>query len=621
VCVSIKVDREERVDIDNLYMTVAQMLTGSGGWPLTIFLTPEKNPFFAATYIPKLSRFGQIGMLELIPRIKHLWETQRDQILHTAEKISTSVQRAVEIHPGSELTEETINLAYQQLTSRFDQMFGGFGKAPKFPTAHNLLFLLRYWKQTNDKHALEIVEKTLQAMRRGGIYDHIGFGFHRYSTDSQWLVPHFEKMLYDQAMMAMVYTEAYQATGKDAYRQTVHEIFTYLLRDMTAPEGGFYSAEDADSEGEEGKFYLWTDDEIRNALPYDQAELVLNVFNVKKEGNFMDQATRQRTGSNILHVTTVEKDLNSQMKESKSEQQSTLSSALQTLFTHRMKRVHPFKDDKILTSWNGLMIAALAKGARVFNEPTYCQAAKKAVDFILGKLRTSTGRLLHRYREGDAAIPGFLDDYAYLIWGLIEVYQTTFEVKYLQIALNLNAHLIEHFWDGENGGFFYTADDGEALLVRQKTIYDGAIPSGNSVASLNLLRLGRIMANAEFEQRAVKIGRAFALNVTQAPSAHTFLMGAVSFGIGPSYEIIIVGDSKATDTDAMLKTIWKEFIPNKVVILRPTDDESSKIVQLAKYTQAMNSTDGKATAYVCLNYQCQLPTTDINQFRNLLKMN
>jgi uncharacterized protein YyaL (SSP411 family) len=309
------------------------------------------------------------------------------------------------------------------------------------------------------------------------------------------------------------------------------------------------------------------------------------------------------------------------MKESLSEQQATLSSALQTLFTHRRKRVHPFKDDKILTSWNGLVIAALAKGARVFTEPTYRQAAKKAVDFILGKLRTSTGRLLHRYREGDAAIPGFLDDYAYLIWGLIEVYHTTFEVKYLQIALNLNADLIEHFWDRENGGFFYTADDGEALLVRQKTIYDGAIPSGNSVASLNLLRLGRIIANAEFEQQAVKLGRAFARKVTQTPSAHTFLMGAVSFGIGPSYEIIIVGDSRAKDTDAMLNTIWKEFIPNKVVILRPTDDESPKIVQLATYTQAMNSIDGKATAYVCLNYQCQLPTTDINQFRNLLKNN
>ena len=620
VFVSIKVDREERVDIDNLYMAVSQMMTGSGGWPLNIILTPDKKPFFTATYIPKVSQFGQIGMLELIPHIKEIWETQRDKIYRSADEITTAIQQTTQIPSGKELDEGTINLAYKQLSKRFDQQYGGFGNAPKFPIAHDLLFLLRYWKHTNDKKALEMVEKTLQALRSGGIYDHVGFGFHRYSTDSQWLVPHFEKMLYDQAMLAMTYTEAYQATGKEEYKKTVQEIFTYILRDMTAPEGGFFSAEDADSEGEEGKFYIWTEDEIKDVLTSEQAEFILQVFNIKKNGNFIKQETKKRTRANILHLKTVEKKPTPELYGSKHEFKTILSTTLQTLFTYRKKRIHPFKDDKILTDWNGLMIAALALGARIFNEPKYVKAAKRSLEFIFKELRTSNGRLLHRYRDNQADIPAFIDDYAFLIWGLIEVYQTTFEVKYLQMALNLNDDLIEHFWDKDNGGFFFTADDGEKLLGRRKKIYDGTIPSGNSVATLNLLRLGRFIANSNFKKKAVEIGYAFGVNVEQAPSAHTFLMISVFFEIGPSYEVVIAGNSTAKDTEEMLKNIWKKFIPSKVVILRPTEVERPEIVTLATFTQFMKKINGKATAYICLNYACERPTTDIRKMLELLNV-
>ncbi|TKJ45155.1 thioredoxin domain-containing protein, partial [Candidatus Aerophobetes bacterium Ae_b3b] len=444
VFVSIKVDREERPDIDNVYMMVCQMITGSGGWPLTIIMTPDQKPFFAATYIPKERRFGRMGMLELIPRIKELWTTRRDEVLSSANEITAALQQVSQDAPGEELDETTLDLAYEQLAKRFDEQHGGFGGAPKFPTPHNFLFLLRYWKRTNTERALQMVEKTLQAMRRGGIYDHIGFGFHRYSTDSHWFVPHFEKMLYDQATLAIVYTEAYQATGKEEYAQTAREIFTYVLRDMTAPEGGFYAAEDAESEGEEGKFYLWTEEEIRQVLGSEEAALIVKIFNIEEGGNFIEQVTGRRTARNVLHLTKSVKELASELKMSDYDLQKRLQAMRQKLFTYREKRIHPHRDDKILTDWNGLMIAAFAKGARVFDEPRYAEAARGAVDFILKNMCTSDGELLHRYRDEQAALPAQVDDYAFLIWGMLELYETIFEVRYLQIALDLNRDLIEH---------------------------------------------------------------------------------------------------------------------------------------------------------------------------------
>jgi len=616
--VSVKVDREERPDIDSVYMTVCQAMTGNGGWPLTIIMTPNKEPFFTATYIPKEIKFGRVGMLTLIPRIKELWSTRQAEVLSSATQIAASLQNTAPGAPGDSLNEPLLHLAYKQLLERFDGHHGGFGSAPKFPTPHNLLFLLRYWKRTGNEKALNMVEKTLQSMRRGGIYDHVGFGFHRYSTDSRWLVPHFEKMLYDQALLAIAYTEAYQATKKAEYARTAHEIFTYVMRDMTSPEGVFYSAEDADSEGEEGKFYLWTNDEIQKVLSYERTDLAVRLFNITADGNFADEVTGRKTGRNILHLTRSIEKLASHLNMSVPDLRARIEEIQEELFTYREKRIHPHKDDKILTNWNGLMIAALAKGAQVFDEPRYASAARRATDFILKNVRTSQGRLLHRYRDGEAALVAHVDDYAFLIYGLLELYEATFEVYYLETALRLTEDLVRHFWDHENGGFYFTADDGERLLVRQKEIYDGAVPSGNSVAMLNLLRLGRITASADFEEKAARIGRVFYGNVSQLPSAYTQLMASADFAIGPSYEVVIAGDLQADDTRQMLDAIRGIFVPNKIVILHPSDQKPSLIDDIVPFIKDHSSIDGKATAYVCLDYNCQLPTKDIGSMLELL---
>jgi len=618
--VSIKVDREERPDIDNVYMSACQVMTGSGGWPLSIIITPDKKPFFAATYIPREGRFGLIGMMELIPHIRELWATRRGEALSLSNEIATVLQQTPQDTTGEKLDEATLEFTYEQLAKRFDGQYAGFSGAPKFPTPHNLLFLLRYWKRGGNKAALDMVEKTLQAMRRGGIYDHVGFGFHRYSTDSQWLVPHFEKMLYDQAMLAMAYTEAYQATGKEDYGKTAREIFTYVLRDMTALEGGFCSAEDADSEGEEGKFYLWTQEEVRQALGNEEANFVAKVFNIEKDGNFAEQATGRRSGVNILHLRKALGELASDLNLSQQDLQAHLELIRQKLFAYREKRVHPMKDDKILTDWNGLMIAALAKGAQAFDEPEYAEAACRAADFILGDMRKPDGRLLHRYRDGQAGVEANLDDYAFLVWGLIELYEAIFDARHLEVALELTSDMVRHFWDEDGGGLYLTPDDGESLFVRKKEIYDGAIPSGNSVAMLNLLRLGRMTATSALEEKAARIGSAFSGSVKQSPSAHTQLMVALDFGIGPCYEVVIAGKAQAEDTKAMVKALRTRFLPNKVVLLNPDERESPEIAKLAEFTKNQSSIEGKATAYVCLNYNCKLPTTDIGKMLELLNV-
>lgn len=624
--VSIKVDREERPDLDNIYMTICQMLTGHGGWPLTIIMTPDNKPFFAGTYFPKESRFGRMGMLELAPLVKQIWETRCDEVLGSADKIIDALRGESRSSEGGQgLDRSTLELAYKQLSDRFDSVHGGFGSSPKFPTAHNFLFLLHYWKRgltgltDGGDNALSMVEKSLEAMRLGGVYDHIGFGFHRYSTDPEWLVPHFEKMLYDQALLAIAYVEAYQATGKEIYKNTAREIFTYVLRDMTSPEGGFYSAEDADSEGEEGKFYLWTEEEILEILGQEEGGLFIQIFNVRKGGNFSEETTGEKTGGNILHLRTPMTKVAFFLNVPEQELEERIESARAKLFSVRENRVHPYKDDKILADWNGLMIAALAKAGQAFDEPEYVEAAKRASDFVLHKMRGENGRLLHRYREGGAGIQGNLDDYVFLIWGLIELYEAAFDVSYLKTALDLNEDLVNHFWDDEGGGFYFAPDDGEKLLVRRKEIYDGALPSGNAVAMLNLLRLGRMTANSGLEQKAARILIAFSSRIKQTPLAYTQLMVALDFAVGPSYEIVIVGDPRADDTKAMLKALRSRFIPNKVMLLRPVEEESPAIVGIAKFTEDQRSLDGKATAYVCRNYVCELPTTDINGMLELLR--
>ncbi|MDO8725810.1 MAG: thioredoxin domain-containing protein [Candidatus Methanoperedens sp.] len=612
VFVSIKIDREERPDIDGIYMKICQAMTGSGGWPLNIILTPDKKPFFAATYLPKKSKFGRQGMMEIIPQIRDIWKMNKDRAEALAAEVISSLKD--EQKAGEELKEDVLNVAYEQLLGAFDEQYGGFGGAPKFPTPHNLMFLLRNWKRTGDIMALRMVERTLLALSMGGIYDHVGSGFHRYSTDAGWIVPHFEKMLYDQALLAMAYTEAYQATGNDEFKRTAREIFTYVLRDMTSPEGGFYSAEDADSEGVEGRFYVWAEEEIDSILGED-SELMKKVFGIDKHGNFREKGSS--SGKNILHLSKTLPELEADLKLSAQEILRRMSDAKQKLFAARENRVHPGKDDKILADWNGLMIAALAKGASTFNKPEYADAACRAADFILSRMRGKDGRLFHRYREGEADVMSFLDDHAFLTWGLIELYEATFKVSYLNAALEITQKMIEHFWDKEKHGLYFTADDGEELIFRKKEIYDGALPSGNSVAMLNLSRLGRMTANMEFEEKAAQIGRAFSGTIWQMPMVYTQMMVALDFALGPTSEVVIAGEAGAEDTKAMLAALRREFMPGKVVILRTVED--TEIIGIAEYARDLKSIEGRATAYVCRNYSCQLPVTDAGKMMELLR--
>ncbi|MBD3189828.1 MAG: DUF255 domain-containing protein [Candidatus Heimdallarchaeota archaeon] len=615
--VSIKVDREERPDIDNIYMSICQMLTGSGGWPLTIIMTPTKKPFFAGTYFPKKSQYGRPGLLELIPSIQDFWERRREEVLESANEIIERLQD-ISKNENGEPEEELLDNTYKELNLFFDEQFGGFNGAPKFPTAHKLLFLLRYWKRTGKDRALRIVETTLQNMYQGGLFDHIGFGFHRYATDYRWLLPHFEKMLYDQALLALIYLETYQATQKDKYRTITEKIFTYVLRDMTDIKGGFYSAEDADSEGEEGKYYVWTEQEINQLLSKEEAELAIKIFSIEKDGNYREEATRKKTGKNILHLKKSLAKYSEELQLSEKKLLNRVETIRKKLFQERGKRVRPHKDDKILTDWNGLMIASLAKAGRVLQKEEYVNAAKKAADFIFSHLQGENGRLLHRYREGEAKIPANINDYSFFIWSLIELYETTFEASYLKEALRLNSDLFSHFWDKDHGGFYFTPDDGEKLLVRNKEVYDGAIPSGNSVALLNLLRFGRITGNPEIEEQAIKLAQVFYPTIKQKPSAYTMFVTALGFYFGPTYEVIVVGDRKGEDTQKLLEAIRTKFIPNKIVLLYPILEERAEILQITDLVEFKSMKNNKATVYVCKNRVCKFPTNDVNKMLNLL---
>ena len=610
--ISVKVDREERPDIDDVYMTVTQALTGSGGWPMTVVMTSDKKPFFAGTYFPKSGKFGRPGMMELIPALANVWKNERHKVLTQAQQIINALGKYGKNPPGENLTKAELNSAFDMFSTRFDKDHGGFGTAPKFPVPHSLSFLLRYWKRTGEAHALTMASETLKAMRSGGIYDHIGYGFHRYSTDTEWLLPHFEKMLYDQALLAIAYIEAFQATSDEEFADVAREIFTYVLRDMTSENGGFYSAEDADSEGEEGKFYIWKPKEIREILGKDDGDLFIHVYNVKKGGNFRDQSTGEKTGDSIPHLQKPLQVLAKDLKMPLETLEARLEKMRTKLFDEREKRIHPLKDDKILTDWNGLMIAALAKAGEVLEESKYVAAAKKAADFVLNHLRSKDGRLLKRYRRGKAGLPAHLDDYAFFVWGLIDLYEATFDDHYLNQAIELTDTMIKHFWDNKNGGFFMTADDGEKLLIRSKTVYDGAIPSGNSVAALNTIRLARMTGNADYETRCHQTLRAFSGSVGSHPAGHAQLLIVLDFAVGPAYEVVICGEKGSRNVNEMLSAIHRNFIPNKVLLFKNDSLTPPPITQIAPFTKAMKSIDDKgATVYVCENFTCKLPTTDI----------
>ena len=509
--VSIKVDREERPDVDHIYMQVCQILTGSGGWPLTIVMTPAGRPFYAATYLPPYSQGGMTGLMDLLPRLAGLWKEERDKVLQAGQEISQWVQKAAQADTSGQLTEEALHQAFRNLARTFDKEFGGFGSAPKFPTPTNLLFLLRYHQRYKNHQALAMAEKTLLSMYQGGIYDHIGFGFARYSTDRRWLVPHFEKMLYDNALLAIAYLEAFQVTGQEFYRQVAEDIFTYVLRDMTSSQGGFYSAEDADSEGEEGRYYVWEREEVVSILGPAAARFG-EVYDITAAGNF--------EGRNIPNLIGQSNSL---------EARTLFAEERGRLLAAREKRSKPFKDDKILTGWNGLMIAALGRGGRVLANSRYLAAAQKAADFVLTNLRRGDGRLLARYRDGEAHFNGYAADYAYLIWGLLELYEAGQEPRYLKAAEELNQQLLKLFWDPERGGLFFYGADSEPLLVRPKESYDSVMPSDNAVAAWNFLRLGRLASDPALVERGGTQINSFAGSISASPGAHSFWLQAFMY--------------------------------------------------------------------------------------------
>jgi len=616
--VNVKVDREERPDIDQVYMTVCQMLTGSGGWPLTILMTPDKEPFFAGTYFPRESRYGRIGMIDLIPKVQAIWTSEREKLLESAEQITARLASVSQPRESGAADPNLPERAYRELAGRYDATHGGFGSAPKFPSPHNLVLLARYSAMRGQPFALKMVDHTLREMRKGGIFDQVGFGFHRYSTDTEWLVPHFEKMLYDQAMLILASTEAHQAGGTIDHRRTVTEIVTYVLRDMTSPEGGFFSAEDADSEGEEGTFYLWSLDQLESTLGKDDAAFAASVWNATADGNFAEEASGEKMGTNILHRDDDDPAIATRMELESDAFAARIEGIRTGLFEDRENRIHPLKDDKVLADWNGLMAAALAKAGRVFSEPSYIDAAGKSVGFVLGSMRDDKGRLHHRWRDGELTVPAFLDDHVFMIFANLELYDATLEPEYLEQALDLQATTDGLFWDEENGGYFFSPTDGEELLVRQKEIYDGAIPSGNSVAAMNLLRLARLTGRTDLADRADTIFKVFAADSARGASAHSHLADAMLFASSPSLEIVIAGQVGTDDTKALLTELRSFYLPQAVTLLVPPGDNGDKIRELAPFTEHHAPIEGKAAAYVCRDYACKMPVTDPAELAKLL---
>ena len=608
--ICIKVDREERPDIDAVYMAACQMITGSGGWPLTIFMTPDKKPFFAATYLPKHTRFGRAGVIELCQQVKDVWRSQNEKVTSSAENISSHLSRAFTFTTADNPDLALLDRAYSDIEQSFDSRFGGFETAPKFPTPHRLLFLLRSHHRSGNQRALEMVEKTLTEMRLGGIWDHVGFGMHRYSTDQQWLLPHFEKMLYDQALVALPYLETYQITKNPFYARTAREIFTYVLRDMQSDRGGFFSAEDADSEGEEGKFYVWSENEIRQVLGSDDAAIWIRALNISKDGNFHDEAGGTKTGANILHLKRHPDEVARQVGIEPEEFQHQWEEVRAKLFRERKARVHPLKDDKILTDWNGLMMAALSRGGRVLEDRVYVRAAAKASEFILETMRDDDGRLRHRYRDGEVAVPGQAADYSFFIFGLLELYQATFDPSCLENALALQRQMLADFWDAENGGFYSTAASSRDLPVRPKELYDGALPSANSVALYNMLCLARFTGDAQWDQYAQSLVQAFSGTVRNHPSAFAFLLVGLDFALNPGQEVVITGEAEAPDTMEMLQALNANFAPNKITLVK-TENNAQHLAGIAGYTDGLQVAQGKATAHICRGTACKESTTDV----------
>jgi uncharacterized protein YyaL (SSP411 family) len=623
--INIKVDREERPDVDRLYMTFVQATTGSGGWPLSVFLTPDLKPFFGGTYFPPQDAYGRIGFPALLQRIADAWNNDRKNVLESGDSVIAALQRYASLDsrstPGASDWNDITASCAQHYKSSFDARWGGFGEAPKFPRPVTHDFLHRYALQNDDRDALEMSRRTLVAMANGGMNDQLGGGFHRYSVDEQWIVSHFEKMLYDQAQLVISYLEMYQLTRDEFFADVARSTLDYVLRDMTHPEGGFFAAEDADSyahEGdahkEEGAFYVWTKSEIEEILGGERAPIFNEYYGVKPEGNSPPSGDPhgEFRGKNILYRAKSLEDVGKKFFMSPEDVAGVLASCREELFVVRETRPRPHRDEKIIVAWNGLMISAFARAAQVLGEPLYLEAAERAVAFIRSELWDEDQSTLRRhYKDGAADVAGFAEDYAFFVRGLLDLYESTFDTKYLQWAEALNYVMKRDFWDDESGGYFSSSPDPKVLL-RFKEDYDGAEPSPNSVAAENNVRLFEIRDSEEAQLNAEATFRAFAARLNDAPPAMPFLLSAKMRLDSPPLHIVIVGEKDEADTKELLRVVHETFLPHKVLMVL---DEASRLVFEAPFLRGMKQINGRATAYVCRDFTCRQPVNEPDELR------
>ncbi len=595
--VNIKVDREERPDLDHIYMNAVQMMTQHGGWPMTVFLTPEGVPFYAGTYFPPEDRHNMPGFPRVLISVADAFRERSQDIEQTAASVLNELKRLTEAIESNELlTSELLDVAYRGIIRNYDSNNGGFGGAPKFPPAMTLEFLLHTLSRTGNNQALEIVSQTARKMAHGGIYDQLGGGFHRYSTDSRWLVPHFEKMLYDNALLSRLYLHFYQVGGQPWARAIVEGILDYVVREMTDPRGGFYSTQDADSEGIEGKFFVWSLGEIQKLLGERDAALFAEYYNVTGEGNF--------EGENILNVTREPLEVARAAGVSVGELSDALERGRKTLFAAREKRVKPARDEKVLAAWNGLMLASFAEAGAILDRPDYIQTARNNARFLLDKLRQD-GLLLRTYKDGTAKLNAYLEDYSFFIDGLLTLFEATGEIEWLEEALDITQTMIREFWDEQDGGFFFTGQSHEELIVRSKDFFDNATPSGNSVAADVLLRIGALTDNADYQRRAATILRLTAAAIRRYPSGFGRMLCAVDFNLASPREIALIGDPNSPDTKSLSAELWKHYLPNRVIAQSlPNETRAAELIPLLRDRPQR---DGLATAYVCERFVCKSP--------------
>ncbi|HCV43237.1 MAG TPA: thioredoxin domain-containing protein [Bacteroidetes bacterium] len=624
--VCIKVDREERPDVDKVYMAALQSMGQNGGWPMSMFLTPDLKPFYGGTYFPPRSQYGRIGFPDLLTRIHSVWDTEREKVLQSADKIVKELRETPVGTSASSLDPALLDTCYRQFERSYDAQFGGFGGGPKFPRPSVFNFLLRYHARTGNARPLEMTTRSLQRMHAGGVYDHVGGGFHRYSVDGEWRVPHFEKMLYDQAQLVNSYLDLFQITKDSQYASAAKEVLEYVRRDMTHPDGGFYSAEDADSlkpdapdEEGEGAFYLWPKAELFSILGKEDAEAFSYHYGVEEAGNALVDPHHEFTGKNILYVAHAPDETGTLFRHSEEEMEGLLSRARAKLFEVRSKRPRPLLDDKVLTSWNGLMISAFARANQVLREPEFLKAAERSAEFILRRMfDANTGRLTRRYRDGEAKHEAHLDDYAFLAQGLLDLYEASFDVKWLTLALALTRTQILLFWDAKSGGFFETSGEDPSVLVRMKEQYDGAEPTGNSIAVMNLLRLAQVTDSQDFKDRAERTLLQFGDALQKQPQVMPQMAAAYDFSVSKPTQIIIVGPLNDPLTQAFLNVAYSTYLPNKIVVMLDGTGGPQQLAALNPFYSSLSMVEGKPTTYICQDYVCQLPTSDVTVMSELL---